>query len=77
MQVNSLCLEKQMKGYYQHRTCDESTVGYILLHHKKKEDISAELQIDFSPAMHKIITLIRNTTQVCKNNNIQEQRITH
>jgi len=25
-----------MKGYNQHRTCDERTVGYILLHHKKK-----------------------------------------
>jgi hypothetical protein len=39
---------------------------------KKNEDISAELLIDLSPDMHKIITLIRNTTQVCKNNNIQE-----
>ena len=64
-----------MKGYYQHRPCDEITVGYILLHHKENENISAELQIDFSPYVHKIITLIRTTIQVCKNNNIQEQSI--
>lgn len=43
---------------------------------KKNEDISAELQIDRSPDVHKIITFIRNTTQVCNNNNIQEQNIT-
>lgn len=66
MQENAWCLEKQMKGYIsiEHVMKDLLvTYNFII---KKNVDISAELQIDFKTYVHKIITLIRNTTHVKK-----------